>query len=219
MSWNPLLFLCPLIIATLVAVGLRTAVAQDVVLRIEPLAARIPASSGAAVKISVTNKGSQPVTLVRPGDGSWEGQRTPVVEFSWVPRDERKLENPQAPPMEYPKDRCANMQPIMLSEVFRLAPNETLMLQEFMPVRKLPAQPGSYAVVFYYLNLPSMGRALTEFGTGAFEAVRDSLPCLLRSNEVVFNVDPTAPNPDYESMLKGKQLPARRNSLVASWQG
>lgn len=209
MNRRSLLSRCAVFLAALFVVHVRVVAGQEVVLRIEPLAERIPTPGAAAVRVSVTNNGSQPVTLVHPGDGSWEGQRTPVVEFSWVPRDERNLENPQAPPMDYSKAVCGNMLPIKLSEVFRLAPNETLVLAELMPVRKLPAQPGSYAVVFYYLNLPSLGRALTEFGTGAFEAVRDSLPCLLRSNEVVFYVDPTAPSPDFESMLKGKLLPPR----------
>lgn len=213
-----------LVIAAWLALGLGAALAQDVVLRIEPLVARIPASSGAAVKVSVVNSGNVPVTLVRPGDGSWEGQRTPVVEFSWVPRDERKLENPQAPPMEYPKNGCANLLPITMSDVIRLAPHEARVLADFLPVRKLPARPGSYAVVFYYLNLPSMGMpgpgipsvafpnragGLSETGADVVEALRGSLPCLLRSNQVVFEVDPAAPRPDYESLLKGKQLPAR----------
>lgn len=204
-----LLSRCVVFLGALFVLHVPVAPCQEVVLRIEPLAERIPTPGAAAVRVSVTNKGNQPVTLVHPGDGSWEGQRTPVVEFSWVPKDERNLENPKAPPMDYAKNVCGNMLPIKLSELFSLAPNETLVLAEFMPVRKLPAQPGSYSVVFYYLNLPSLGRSLTEFGTGAFEAVRGSFPCLLRSNEVVFNIDPAAPNPDFESMQKGKQQPTR----------
>ncbi|WP_038170493.1 hypothetical protein [Verrucomicrobium sp. BvORR106] len=224
MSLSSLHCLRPLIFAAWGALGLGAAVAHDVVLRIEPLVARIPASSGAAVKVSVTNNGSEPVTLVRPGDGSLEGQKTPVIEFSWVPRDERKLENPQAPPMEYPKNGCANLLPITMNDVFRLAPHETRVLAEFLPVRKLPAQSGRYAVVFFYLNLPSMGLpgpgipsaafpnkagGLRETGADVVAALRGSLPCLLRSNEVVFEIDPAAPSPDYESLLKGKPLPAR----------
>jgi hypothetical protein len=60
------------------------------------------------ITATITNKGSAPVTLVLPGDGSESGWRTPVVGFSSIKVGKDKPKHPADVP-RYRGGRCGNI--------------------------------------------------------------------------------------------------------------
>ena len=137
--------------------------------------------------ITVTNNGIAPVTLVRPGDGSLEAWRTPVVSWS-VLEGETGGSHPAEPvPSEF--RGCGNLNSLRPEEVFTLAPGETKELTE-LPINH-QFRPGTHRVMFLYANKPTLGWRgipLGEHDPQAMERVRGSSACTLSSNEVVLNV-------------------------------
>ncbi len=121
---------------------------------------------------TLRNDGAADVVLVEPGDGSREGWRTPLIEWSGIPG--------------WPSTgRCGNINSLKADEVFPLKVGETRRLRGwFSPILFLP---GTYRIAVRYTNSPKMARRglpLDEDDPGAREALRDSTPVTTVSNEV-----------------------------------
>ena len=141
------------------------------------------------VKVTITNHGKMPVTLVRPGDGSESGWRTPIVNWSVLEAGDKA--NHPAEPVPEGGPRCGNMNPLQADEVFDLAPGASKELTGWVYLEPF-ARPGQYRVVFLYANRPSLtwkGGALGHDDPAAMKRVRISTPCSLVSNEVVFTIE------------------------------
>jgi hypothetical protein len=145
------------------------------------------------VTVSVTNKGKQPVTLVRPGDGSGDGWRTPIVQLSMIPvagkSGHLKAKHPVEATPEM-RGRCGNINPLKADEVFEVAPGQTTKLTNWHQRLHLTA-PGRYSVVFLYANRPTMawqGLPLAKHDAGAMRRVRNSTECSLVSNPIIVTV-------------------------------
>src|SRR6516162_9153731 len=76
------------------------------------------------ITATITNKGSAPVTLVLPGDGSESGWRTPLVGFSSIKTGKDKPQHPATVPL-YRGGRCGNVNALRSNEVFTLAPGKS----------------------------------------------------------------------------------------------
>ncbi len=97
--------------------------------------------------IDLKNEGTEPLRLVKPGDGSTEGWRTPSLTYIATANGK------EAQPEDI--GRCGMMNLFIVDEVFTLNPGETKTLDEW--VDPLPFAAGTYDVKVRYKNDPSMG--------------------------------------------------------------
>lgn len=102
--------------------------------------------------VSLVNRDKRAVTLVRPGDGSVDGLRTPIISWSVI--------DVNAPSKDPPRIStifgiCGNMNPLQQNEVFTLDPGEKITFGDWIrPSFWLP--PGTYEVSFNYSNVPDL---------------------------------------------------------------
>jgi len=137
------------------------------------------------VNVIISNRGSDPVVLVRPGDGSDRELRTPLTRWLIEPvPGEGDAEGILRTVMN-----CGNINALRREEVFTLAPGQSENLP--MSVWAVFSKPGKYRVRFEYENRPSMewgGIVLGQHHEGTMLRVRKSTACKLTSNEVIFVV-------------------------------
>ena len=88
--------------------------------------------------ISLVNREKKSVTLVKPGDGSLEGWRTPIISWSGINEN-------------YPLLRCGNINML----IFKIDPGKMVRLSGWIHP-PLPLQPGTYPVAFNYANVPKL---------------------------------------------------------------
>lgn len=123
------------------------------------------------------NRGTRELTLVAPGDGSDCGWRTPLLEWSRVPRD--------------PGGRCGNTNPLKSDDVFKLQPGEARVLKGWLRQPYLSGR-GHYRVSLRYTNEPERGIGgipVGEHDPAALEAVQHSTPVTVVSNAVEIVVE------------------------------
>jgi hypothetical protein len=160
-------------------------------LRISAKEASVVLGQQPQITATITNKGSAPVTLVLPGDGSESGWRTPLVGFSSVKVDKDNPKHPAAVPL-YRGGRCGNINALKTNEVFTLAQGKSQDLTDWIGSPQLPG-PGTYSVVLYYANEPGLkwqGVPLGRHDPDAMKRVGQSHKCLLISNELRLTVKP-----------------------------
>src|SRR5262245_58854430 len=74
--------------------------------------------------VIISNRGTNSVTLVQPGDGSDCAWRTPIVGWSILPVTATDQKQPATPAL-FKAPRCGNINSIDHSEVFTLKPGES----------------------------------------------------------------------------------------------
>jgi hypothetical protein len=123
--------------------------------------------------VTLVNRGTQDVVLVEPGDGSLDGWRTPIIEWS---RD-----------FEDRSRRCGNVGSLQPDEVFTLKPGEARQLRGSVRLPQ-PRVPGSYRIALRYTNRPDLEWIGVPLGAGhdpgTMEAVQMSTPVSAVSNSV-----------------------------------
>jgi hypothetical protein len=163
---------------------------QKLVLTIIPPTKAIHVTDHSLFHITISNRGSNSVTLVEPGDGSENAWRTPVIGWSVLPVNSPE-KHPDTP-APWSGARCGNINPFRLSEVFSLEPGKEKQFEPWDDY-SLFDKPGKYRVVLYYSNIPDMktkGAPLGDHEKGAVERIKASTPCKLISNEVIVEVAP-----------------------------
>jgi hypothetical protein len=143
------------------------------------------------ITATISNKGSAPVTLVLPGDGSESGWRTPLVGFSSIKVGKDKPKHPTDVPL-CRGGRCGNVNALKSNEVFTLAPGKSKDLSDWIGSPQLP-ETGTFSVVFYYANDPGLkwqGVPLGRHDPDAIKRVEKSHKCRLVSNELKLTVKP-----------------------------
>ena len=177
--------------AILLASSFRVATSETslTTLSLQISAEKLELTAGEFPKITavITNWGSEPVVLVLPGDGSRDGDRTPII--SWNIRIIRQSRKPDG---ELVGGGCGNMNPLRPDEVFTLKPGEGRSLGGWVSLTPFRI-PGTYAVQFTYRNDPSLEwKADPNPGQRhdpeAMERVRSSTACDLASNYLTFTV-------------------------------
>ena len=138
------------------------------------------------VSVRITNRGRTPVVLVRPGDGSDRGLRTPL--FRWLV--EPVAGEGDAGTILRAVMNCSNINPVGPDAVFTLGPGESETFSTH--VWALFSKPGKYRVRYEYENRPAMEWGGIPLGSGHDEAtlrrIRESTACKLTSDEVIFTV-------------------------------
>jgi hypothetical protein len=139
------------------------------------------------IKVAISNKGSEPVSLVHPGDGSEHAWRTPIIGWSII-RNNKAARHPLEPTPSK-EGRCGLMNPLKADEVFRLEPGESRELESWAYLSPFEA-PGIYRVAFLYANRPSMKwRNEDSFQSDSvLSLVKQSTEITTVSNEIVFTV-------------------------------
>ena len=102
--------------------------------------------------VTLVNRDKYPVTLVKPGDGSFEGLCTPVISWSIIDVDDASRDPRQ------PGIGCGNMNPLRRDEVFTLDPGEkiTFNSQRGDWIRPSQLYQGTYQVSLNYSNVPKL---------------------------------------------------------------
>jgi hypothetical protein len=124
--------------------------------------------------VEVVNTSDKEITLVKPGDGSDCGWRTPVI--AWAVEGVRPTR----------LARCGNINALKADEVFALKPGQRAPLGDWVGFPTLPG-PGKYKVRFRYENKPGqkwMGEPLGRHDAAAMARVRGSTPAAAESNVV-----------------------------------
>jgi hypothetical protein len=104
-------------------------------------------------KVEIRNTGERPLVLVRPGDGSESGLRTPTVKWSVLDSQGQDL---QAIGRRF--DDVIN--PLQAEEIFRLQPGESFDLSDWIPSIAI-STPGAYKIALRYVNDPTASWAKT----------------------------------------------------------
>ena len=142
----------------------------------------IKAGQTPQISISLINRGNKSVTLVKPGDGSLDGWRTPIFLWSGINAD-------------YSLGRCGNINALKKEEVFKIEPGKMVQLDsgwiQASLLAQFPAQLGTYQVAFNYENVPKLewtGIPLGRHDWFAMRQVRNSTPFKGTSNTVTITV-------------------------------
>ncbi len=142
-------------------------------LRLTPPRRTVHAGQPVEVVATLLNESSQPVTLVMPGDGSIEAQRTPIV--SWV------LEPAVALPMRH----CTTIGALRAGEVFTLPAGGAKDLGGWANLWPIP-RPGTFRATMTYTNAPEAQWlfAPSSHDPEEMRRVRASDLCSVRSNVI-----------------------------------
>jgi hypothetical protein len=130
------------------------------------------------LSLILINKGSEDVVLVRPGDGSECGWRTPLIEWS----ESEWFSGP----------RCGNINALRPEEVFTLKPGESKQFSEWVGIPAFE-RPGRYRLSVRYTNIPELawhGISMGSHDRPTLQAVRQSTKVVAVSNSVEFLVEP-----------------------------
>ncbi|MEM7165724.1 MAG: hypothetical protein AAF581_09685 [Planctomycetota bacterium] len=160
-------------------------------LRITSKNLTVVAGGSGKVSAEIVNIGKVAVTLVKPGDGSQDGWRTPLVGWSVLDAKDKDATHAKEPTPRKVA-RCGNINSLGKKSVFVLEPGKKQAIDDW---RGSPtfAKPGKYRVVFYYTNDPAIGwkgLPLGDHDADALAALESSTKCALVSNELVFTVAP-----------------------------
>lgn len=121
--------------------------------------------------VTLTNKGSRPVHLVAPGDGSDAAMRTPILRF--IATSGGKPAEPR------PAARCGLTNAMESSEVFTLVPGASREMNDW--IGQPYVKPGTYDVKLRFRNDPSLVRNATP-DVGKLVAATDA--CDVTSNAI-----------------------------------
>jgi hypothetical protein len=161
--------------------------ARDLTLRIATTKTEYTTGEAIQLKVTITNRGPTPVTLVQPGDGSESGWRTPIIGWSVLSADDEKARHPETMPKIGQIGRCKNRNPFSLEELLVLKPGETKTIDYEWAA--LPVGEGKQRVVFFYQNDPAVKwKGVSADDPALLARVKDTIPCLLRSNEISIKV-------------------------------
>lgn len=143
------------------------------------------------IRVALENRGRRGVTLVHPRDGGHTGLRTPRISWSILgPGDAGP--HVYRPPYK-PRYHCGNIAGLAADDLVSLAPGEVRALQGDLAFPQFSA-PGRYRVVLFYENTPARDlgwwRMIAPSTPELWSRIRDTEPCLLRSNELEFEVRP-----------------------------
>lgn len=140
------------------------------------------------IKIEIINQGQEAVTLVRPGDGSTSGWRTPLFAWSSKKVGENKEHNFIG---SHGGMRCGNVNPLSRDEIINLRPGEVMILGTWVSSPRPFVSQGKHEIVFNYKNDPELewkGIPLGSHPPELMEEVRKSTKCELKSNKLIFEV-------------------------------
>lgn len=131
-----------------------------------------------AIAMVLKNTGTADLVLVRPGDGSECGWRTPLLE--WLP----------AAAFERGGGRCGNINTLKASEVVVLRPGESVEWSEWISPPPL-AQPGEQQISLRFSNVPDLewqGIALGRHDEAAMARVKASSRVSVLSSPLAIRV-------------------------------
>lgn len=142
----------------------------------------------------VVNKGSNPVSLVLPGDGSSNGRRTPTVVWSVLPADDSDATHPSPFCVDRFESGCGNMNGLSPDEIVDLRPGEQVEVGSWGGrIWELSSGEvsGEFRARLYYRNDPNhpmnhFDLIAADVSKEAVKDVRQTLDCLLISNEITF---------------------------------
>ena len=137
------------------------------------------------IDVTLLNTDPDTVTLALPGDGSFWGQRTPLMDWNVREPGGERLKRTSIL-------MCGNINPLRAREVFRLAPGEQRTFRIAVP-EDYGYQKGSHRYQFQlsYENRPHLewsGSPLGPHDAEALRILRQSTACKLLSNTLELEV-------------------------------
>lgn len=149
-------------------------------LSIKPTSITVRKGQELSVKASLQNRGSRPVTLILPGDGSRMGRRTPVIEWLFTPGGKiRGFEG------------CGVLNAFRADEVFTLQPDEMRIISQWVAPLELPPVSQCRAFMVYTNDpgLPFMGTLQRQYDRAAIARLLASDKCSVASNEIDITIE------------------------------
>jgi hypothetical protein len=151
-------------------------------LRITPEVVVAQGGEPIPVVATLRNTGTRTLTLVRPGDGSTEGRRTPIIRWEFdPPRRDRSF-------------GCGNINALQAGEVFTLHPGESVALGPWAaPHAFFRPAPARHRATMTYANEPGRGFGgflQREHDPEELARLRASDECQVESNDIVISVEP-----------------------------
>ena len=136
------------------------------------------------IEVTLLNTDPDTVTLVMPGDGSFWGRRTPLMDW--------EIRVPGGPRLKrMPLALCGNINPLRGDEVFKLPPGAQRTFRTALPEYYPYEKSRRYQVRLSYENRPHLawaGVLLGPHDANALRLLRDSTPCKLVSNTLELEV-------------------------------
>jgi len=176
------ILLPPLVVATradsTVALSIRPA--SEPILYIQGKKSRRPVS----VEATLRNNDPDSVTLVLPGDGSYFGRRTPLMDWEVLTADGRRVERQGVL-------LCGNINPLRADEVFTLPPGGEKKFLALVPSYYQYKRSGHYRLKLTYENRPRLswaGDPLGRHDATAMRRIQKSTRCKLVSNAIQIEV-------------------------------
>jgi hypothetical protein len=131
------------------------------------------------LNLTLVNRSSGEIVLVKPGDGSDGGWRTPIVTCLVDGEVDGRLHR-----------RCGNINRLKPDEVVTLKPGERLKMSEWLGTPSLPRS-GTYKLSLRYVHDPKLewkGIPLGMHDKGAMEKIKASRHIEVESNVVEITV-------------------------------
>ncbi len=136
------------------------------------------------IEVTLHNTDRDTVTLVLPGDGSYWGWRTPLMDW--------EVREAGGPPLKRtPLALCGNINPLRAGEVFRLPPGAQRKFTTAVPEYYRYGKSHRYQFRLSYENRPHLawgGSPLGAHDPNALRLLQQSTPCKLLSNALELEV-------------------------------
>jgi len=136
------------------------------------------------IEVTLQNTGRDTVTLVLPGDGSYLGWRTPLMDW--------EVRAPGGPPLKrMPVAVCGNINPLRAEEIFRLPPGAQRTFRAAVPMNYRYEKSHRYQFRLSYENRPRLvwgGMPLGSHDPEAMLLLQHSTQCKLVSNTLELKV-------------------------------
>lgn len=142
------------------------------------------------ITATLANRGTDPVRVVLPGEGSRYGLRTPMVSWAIAPAEDpspayKPLATGGGPLL------CGHIPSLTPRELVTLAPGEEIALEGQVGLPYL-GRPGRFRAVLYLENRPRAGwetwRMLAPPDPTAWAGLQESTPFLVASNPIEVTV-------------------------------
>jgi len=127
--------------------------------------------------LTLTNRTSEPMVVMRPGDGSEWGWRTPYIE--------RIIRDETGKVVTWPVGgRCGNTDPMLKEDMAMLQPGESVTWKNGAWIRDFSYTPGKYTVSLAYHHDPAVEFLFAGADMPGLEPMRQSKPFSVVTNAV-----------------------------------
>ena len=142
------------------------------------------------IKAIISNNGTESINLVKPGDGSQNGWRTPIIKWSVVKSDTEQPQSTETNFLENNNERCGNVNGLTADDLVELPHGESVEFKYWLGTPAIPNASGQYKIRMLYANEPKLKwKGLGMNDKEVMRKVKRTNSLELISNEILIEVE------------------------------